>query len=324
MKQRVVQILPFALLAFLIVGVFLPLPPNERSQIRDYMQDLGHFPACVIAFWALYNISWVRVRWLHRTLWVAVVVTLGQTLIELAQPIVADWLLKILPDIGHRLVGRSASFRDWILGVAGTLFALGFILLFHVQKPRQKSLLLLTMASLVLFSLAPLLLLIVEHERHVRQFPLLGSFETSREIERWDCYGLQGEATDEYVALGEKSGRFLVTQEFSFPGLFMEGLITDWTGYRDVRFELYLEGDESRVISMRVDDHKETLPYEDRGQVDLKVMPGFNSVVIPVEDLMVTPGGREMDRKHVTRYGLFFAEKHLGDVFYLDNFRLEP
>ena len=307
MIARLKTVLPYALLATLFAGVFIPLPPMERTRILDYAQDLGHFPACVIAFWALYQVRWFRLPKLRRPWCVALTVTVVQTAIEFLQP----------------LVGRSASLRDWMLGFAGILFALTVSFFLRAKQRKTHAIWLGAMLALIVAVLAPLGLLIKDEARQRDAFPLLGSFEGRLEVDRWDLYGLMWVLSEEYVTHGEKSVRFEVTREFSYPGLFMEGTITDWSEYAALFCDVYWDEDAPRVVAIRVDDRVEQPGYADRGQVSWTLNPGYNTLVTPVDELMRTPGGRTMDRTHIARYGLFFEDKVVGDVFFVDGFRLQ-
>ena len=303
MKERLRRILPWLVLGTLTFGIMVPLPSTESSDFRDYLRDLGHFPASALLFWVVWSVPQVRWRKWPRVLVVVVMVLLLQTGFELLQP----------------LTGRSASLRDWTLGLMGISLA---VMVCQFLK-RRRIIWVFMAVGLTVAAFFPLVLMLKQQRAHAAAFPLFGSFESKGEIKRWDLYGLEGTLSDDYVSIGEKSVRFVVTKEFSYPGFFMERTVTDWSDYAAFTCDIFLEGDHPRTIVLRADDHQETLPYGDRGQVGFNLKPGFNTVVVPIHDLMKTPGGRVMNATHITRYGLFFEEKFIGDVFYVDAVQLQ-
>jgi hypothetical protein len=110
----------------------------------------------------------------------------------------------------------------------------------------------------------------------------------------------------------------------SYPGLAVNEVWPDWTGYAALVFEVYSEEAETRTLLLRVEDLEHDSLYPDRYNAVFQIPPGHTTIRIPLDDVQKAPRTRLMDLQAMS--GLtFFADHPAGAPFtlYLDDVRLE-
>lgn len=150
---------------------------------------------------------------------------------------------------------------------------------------------------------------------------ILFDFETDKELDSfyWKCPILFG-LSDEHVTHGIKSLRLEMFPS-EYPGLAPKLADTDWRGYRELIFDVFNPQKRDIHLAVRIDDRKDYPEYDDRFTGSFVLIPGSNVVRISLRSL-VTPGGRPLDKKKISRIFVFMNNPKERTVVYFDYFRL--
>jgi VanZ family protein len=216
---------------------------------------------------------------------------------------------------------RSVGWDDIARNLAGAALALIWIVDREVHGYRWRKSLRLVAAVIGCGCLLPIGIVLVDEYRARRDFPLLASFESRLELERWSS----GNHLD-LVSDPVREGHFAVAihlrhEEYSgaalvhFPG--------DWRGYDALAFSMFNPG-EPVELHFRVHDREhagDRQQYHDRYNGTRMLAGGWNDILIPMSGILSAPQGRTMDLAHIRGFGLFLMDQP-ARLLYLDNVRL--
>jgi hypothetical protein len=136
----------------------------------------------------------------------------------------------------------------------------------------------------------------------------------------WKCHTLFS-ISNMYAAHGKKS---LKTELFpsSYPGLSPYLKHHDWRGYKTLSFDVYNPSSEIVKLVLRIDDKEKSLEYSDRYNKSFMIMPGANTLEIPLVSLKTSNTNRSLELKNIYRFLVFMSHPDKRHVLYFDYFRL--
>jgi hypothetical protein len=108
-----------------------------------------------------------------------------------------------------------------------------------------------------------------------------------------------------------------------FPGITFDEPFPDWTGARSLVLTFISDLDTPTPLVIRVHDARHDNRSEDRFNRRLLVLPGFNRIVIPLDDVRRAPDRREMDMRHITRIIIFAPRPTSPTHVYIGPIRLD-
>jgi len=283
---------------------------KSHSLFNDSILDFGHVPLfCFIAaivLWALDWRNWPKTTTKNYILAGAIAVILAM-LTEVLQQLTPERSFQV-GDIVHDLIGS-------------TLFLL---IAFQIRRPLKSTtirLINLITGILLIVALIPFLFAALDELRARRDFPLLASFETGMEMERWDIEE-RFERSNMHLTHGESSLRINLSPGV-FPGASLNYPPRDWHGYKLLAFDAFLEGSDPLPLTVRINDQAHNEEYVDRYNRTFTLKPGPNQVNIDLSEVMHAPKGRLMDMEHIAVLCLFSYRLQEQRTVYFDNFRLE-
>ena len=291
-------------LLFLICAVMLvsPVGDLQHDRLLSRLLDFGHFPLFAVVFYCVLGFLPRKTTGSRR--WgVAVVATL---------------LFNLIAECMQPLFGRSSGLADWFIGCAGCLSAA----LLNLPKEAGYTFIRCTVvSSLLLVSLLPVGMVVFDRYAARTGFPLLSSFESPLELDRWQCHGCtirrsRKNATDGCYALKIKTEK-----KASYPGLFLVDMSRNWSDMESLRFDVFWPQDAGARLWVRIDD----VPcpaFGDRVQVAIPLHPGTNRIMLSRELVSTTSGGKALDLKAIQSFGLFLENGGPSLVFHLDNVAL--
>jgi VanZ family protein len=112
-------------------------------------------------------------------------------------------------------------------------------------------------------------------------------------------------------------------QMATYPGVSVREPHPDWRGYRRLVFTVVSDLDAPTVLTLRVHDALHDQRYEDRFNRGLKILPGVNRVVIPLDDIRTAPDGRDMDMSRIRGIAIFGHSPAAPTHVFLGPLRLE-
>lgn len=175
--------------------------------------------------------------------------------------------------------------------------------------------------AFAVFHLSPLVVALSDEAVARIQFPILSSFETPFEPDRWE-----GNSNREVVTgIGGKQGRQLRielnTQAFSGAGL--KYLPSNWLDYRMLNLDIYYAEERPLSLTVGVYDFKHQngrprLVYTDRFNQRHQLTTGSNKIRINLKDIEASPKRRKMDMHQIADVSLFASNLKKPATIYLD------
>lgn len=170
----------------------------------------------------------------------------------------------------------------------------------------------------------PLMRAVVDEQYARHQFPVLADFETPFERYRWDNVPRTSEESSN-VRHGAKAMRVqLSTAKYSGIGLFH--FPGNWQGFRTLHCSLFNPLATTLTIHCRIHDvhHKQhDSEYTDRFNLPIKLQPGWNDVVIALQQVWNAPKNRKMDAAHIEGLGFFVVLLEQPLAIVVDHLYLE-
>ncbi len=225
--------------------------------------------------------------------------------------------------IQHFTPERSFQAEDILNDIIGS----GVFLVLSFQYRRKlngwKGIALYSSAVVALFAVSvPVLLTAADELRAWRDFPLLGSFETCGEMDRWKTE----EGLCNRVSLHATEGEYclaVILPQGLYPGITMDYPPRDWRGYHILIFDAFLEGEDPLPFTVRINDLEHNEEYEDRYNKTFTLQPGPNHLTINLSEVEHAPKGRLMDMEHIAVLCIFSYKLKEPRTVYFDNFRLK-
>jgi hypothetical protein len=179
----------------------------------------------------------------------------------------------------------------------------------------------------IALSCVPPILCGVAYLQRNSAFPQIAAFESR--WERWFVGIRPGaritpvDATEVWV--GNETGR-VMRIDFEGnrnPGLQIREPVPDWRGYQYLGFTVYSPLSAPLDLFVRINDAYHDNTYDDRFNTALSVLPGMNTMRIPLEAVESGPVDRLMDMASIQSVTLFLIEPPEPVTLYVDDMHLE-
>ena len=280
----------------------LPVGGLQQDRLLGRLLDFGHFPLFAVVFYCVLNLFPQNANGSRR--WDAAVM--------------ATLLFNLAAECVQPLFGRSSGVADWFIGSAGCLSA---ALLNRLKGPRHKFPCYAVVLTLILASLMPAGMVVLDRHAARADFPLLSSFESALELGRWECHGCTIRRIHEGITDGCYASEIRIEKETAYPGLFLVDMPRNWSDMKNLRFDIFWPQDAEARLWVRMDDSPDS-PYECRVQQAFLLHPGTNRIALSRELASTTPEGRALNLKAIQSFGIFLEKGVSGLVFRLDNVAL--
>lgn len=230
--------------------------------------------------------------------------------------------IEIIQLFTHREFSTSDIINDLIGGYLGLIC----LLMVDQQQPRK-----LRVIAAVIFIVGSLLGLrnlekhLIDEYRITQQFPLLAGFETEWELERWEHSLTELKRSANFV----KSGSYSLQVTYlpgRYPNISLQHMQNNWSGYSQLTFSVYNPMQHDLNFELKVYDAshiKRGRKYSDRFNHPMTFAPGWNTIDIPLTDIIDAPAHRSMDIRHVRGLSLFTDQLAAPVTLYLDHVTLQ-
>lgn len=220
--------------------------------------------------------------------------------------------------------GRNPSWADVAANSAGLLAGLCWIFSCSGDPAMGRVLRAAALLILCLVSLNPALE-IVEGIEQQRSFPLLASFERSRETGSWVAHGATMARSDGWASDGQYSA-MISMRPGRYPGVTMAWLPPDWRGYRSLMMDLRNPNDRAVTCFVKLYDHRhEANGFPSGDRFERRVTIPADSVLtveINLADLRNAPADRVMRTDQMLGMEIFAVDVQQEWSVFLDNLRL--
>jgi hypothetical protein len=278
---------------------FIPLdaiPPY--ATVRDVF-NFGH----IIAFFVVFS-AWQYIK--PCNMWWHVLVALIGVLV-----------VSVAIEFAQSISGRNASVDDILKNMVGTCCGIFFSGAWSGRARLVKGALILG----VLLSCAEVVRGLYIDALMFQQFPVINQFNSFAEKDR---VRTDQRARILFTKVENTSAMAVELQGGSYTGIAIPGFYGDWNGYNEFVFDIFNPSEAILSIALKITDaqhDKGPQGYSHRFNRRLVVNPGWNSYVIPVQQIRQGPEDRPLDLSSI-RYVEWFGSNNPHFLFYLRNAQL--
>jgi hypothetical protein len=160
--------------------------------------------------------------------------------------------------------------------------------------------------------------------RREAAFPVLGAFEAGWETLLWRPRGGSLDLVAPPPGWPREGTRVarIQLEPGRYPGVSLAEPHADWTGYEALELSLFSPEPEPITLWLRIHDAEHENAYADRYNTRFEVVPGQQTLRIPLENVRKAPRERELDLSRVAGLALFLAGLEEPRTLYLDDVRL--
>ncbi len=283
-------------------------PVHRATREANAVMDLGHivlFGSLAVLVRRLSRGWWTRSEWLVSAGSWACVVGFGLAL-----------------EVVQAAVGRHASLQDGAADALGAAAALWTVSAWNWSIPAR---LLSWCGGLVLVAAAAWMptTVLVDGWYQRREWPLLASFESSREITRWQLVDCHAVLVRQHATAGQQALEIEFGTEHYACATYVWPL-PDWSAYQALEFDAFLDGEKPIDFIMKMEDLRHNGRFQDRYNSNRKFQPGTNHFRIPLAEVRAGLVGREFDLHQVMRIQFFTVLLPEPRRVTFDNMRLVP
>ena len=307
--RKIITYLP--LLGILVFLLFFARTDVFSTRSWKEFWNLGHIPLFIVLGFIVYRI---KPGLQNRAL-------TTQFVIFAATGFVVGLCIEFIQSFTH----RNASLQDVMLDTLGALIA---VTLFSNRIRKfttwSKGLVFLLVNVLLVFACWRFVAVAWDESQAYRDFPLLSDFEYERELGRWTGNARRDISTDVYKQ-GSRSLKVSLKQSF-YSGVELQYFPSDWSDYAVLSLQVFNPASESFSLTASIFDqqHKtNNFSYRDRYTDQFALRPGWNEIVIFLDEILNAPSKRQMDITHIHGLRLFVVKPSKGQYFYIDTVRLE-
>lgn len=224
----------------------------------------------------------------------------------------------------QQFANRNPSWADVFANSAGLLAGCVWIYSVSMRGIRRTLLAGAALGILILVNTNPALEA-WDGIQQAQNFPVLASFERSRELGNWHPHGAAISRTTDWSSDGDTS-LCVKMQPSEFPGVAMVWLEPDWTNFRTLQFDVRNPNEKPLSVIVKVQDkqHSETgFQHKDRFHQSITVAPhSETSVTVDLTDVQNAPAQRQMNMQQINMIDLYSPNLLEPTAFLLDHLRL--
>lgn len=180
-------------------------------------------------------------------------------------------------------------------------------------------------ALLAVIILAPLLYWAAVFGLSRSIFPTVLGFDN-----RWETYlytAINSEITFPVVFNGRHAGAGSAAEirlsGWGRSGLSIAPTTSDWTDYTHLTFIARMVKGPDTTVTVRINDRPRMHNFSDRFMASTTVTSRTALTRIPLDEMIVEPGQRDMDLSNIRQLVIFARDRRDGTVMHLDEIRLE-
>lgn len=287
-----------------VVFGLLVLPGRYPGRVVSILYDFAHAPLFALVTFLAGRVLYSRSPEPSRV----VLLALGTTSLGGAGELV------------QHLAGRSARVDDAVCNAVGA--GLGGLVLLWPQLSRGRRA---AAAGVFIVAFAVAHFAVTRQLCDVvlqkNQFPLLGSFESSLEMLRWQVNVGHIERSANRAAHGQHALRWELFPG-KYPSCAQRWPPHDWRDHRFLEFKVLTETDAPLDLVVKIQDFEHSGEFSDRFHQRIVATGEWQTIRVELDAVRRAPRDREMDMALITRLSLFTIDLQTPCVVWLDDFRL--
>ena len=278
----------------------------------EHAWNSGH----IIAFWLWTHL--MLTRWpilAARSHWQQIVISMAIVI-----------LISIAVEFIQDAMGRPFSLDDIRKNMLGWALAI----FFTIPKRRYLNRIIrigiqIIVLMAVLFELAPFGRAVIDDIIIYHQYPVLSSFETPFELERW-----RSNTALKIDRSIKKQGRASLKvninhRTYTWATLYI--LARNWSGFGFLELDLYNPQTKEFKIMLAVNDKvyfRNGYKHRDRFVRVYTLTHGWNPIRIPIDEIRTAPPGRELQIKDIREIAVIARQQKKPHIIYIDMIKLSP
>jgi hypothetical protein len=164
---------------------------------------------------------------------------------------------------------------------------------------------------LIIAVLVPLAPVFVSYAGRAGAFPVVADLaslwqEPFIEVEGAELF--VGKGPEEWSRRAGRRVALLLLDGTAGGGVTIHEPFKDWSGFSVLKINVFSTASLPVHMILRLEDRTREQPPEERIDYSLRVMPGANDFLIPLEDLSTKPSGQPLDLSSIRRLGLYLGE----------------
>lgn len=295
----------------LLLLLFVGNPKSIDNRVLSHIWDMGH-----VVLFSLMAFAFMRTKYAQKnTHWIMLIVV-----------VLFSFIFGFATELIQSSIGRTFSWNDLINDLIGGMLGYSAAMtLVHSSKSNKKSHLIFPVITLVLllFGSRNLIVSIIDEHNRKSIFPTLSNFEGPFEESRWKSSYSRLSISDKKKHEGQHSLKmdFLPAKYSTVSLLFLE---KNWSSYQFLKFSLFNSELRSLNVVAKIYDEEHTHSYNhnDRFNRTLTLTPGWNEIVIPIDNVRLGPIYRELNLTEIKSFSLFVIGLEKPASIHLDNLRL--
>lgn len=317
-NNRRITVIAIAAAVAILAGLLVPIPNQHRA--FGAIWDLVHTPLfCGVTLGVLYLLEMI----------VPTGIPSRKRLARLMIVVTGVFAFGLATEFAQSLLGRRATMHDAVANGLGILAAAALYLSYwhKRQQPDKRA------PRRVLIAIGFLLILcawlhpavrLVDMAKVHLDYPLLGSFESNAELERWYMRECKARITDRDATDGHYAMEvtYLPT---AYPAATLTDLHTDWSDMKSLELDVTLDSTSPsqrvqlviKVIDELHHNHSDTF----RKQFTL-VAGETTHLRMMRDEIVAGPGTRELDLSRIQYVDLLLLELDAETVIRIDSLRL--
>lgn len=158
-----------------------------------------------------------------------------------------------------------------------------------------------------------------------RAFPVIADFEIPSEMSRLEHKQVFIKRVKQHAYQGVHSLKIDYLPG-RYPAVTLEHLKGDWSAYNTLSFYIYNPNKQTLDFELKIYDQKHTVTgrrYNDRFNKELQLSAGWNSIEIPLIDIIEAPKRRSLDIKKIKAISLFTDKLEQPVTLFIDYVHLK-
>ncbi|MDH5516447.1 MAG: VanZ family protein [Gammaproteobacteria bacterium] len=301
----------FLFIFILIIFLFVGGESRQHHRLIKDIWDAGHlvlFAALIYSYFSHYAKASSSI--IKKLLFTSLFCLLIGTAIEVIQIFI------------HRDFSTDDIINDLIGGYIGFL---GLIIFGHQVALKKRIIALAIAIVLIIIGLRQLEKDVLDEIKMQQAFPVIADFEIASEMSRLESKNVIIKRVKQHSYQGQHSLKIDYLPG-RYPAVTIEHLKGNWSGFKTLAFYVYNPGSKPVSFELKIYDQKHALTgrsYNDRFNKEIVFTSGWNSVEIPLNEIIEAPKRRSMDTHKLKAISLFTDKQQQPVTLYLDYIHLK-
>lgn len=231
-------------------------------------------------------------------------------------------ILGIVVELVQAIFNREMDFWDLYRNFLGCFLAITFFQMKRYKKNLTIISAFIVICSLVIIEQQALFSTLSLKYQQYKKLPILADFSLKNEVLLWS----EGEIIKHDKASNNNSLKVTLAVGKKYSGFTFKDFYKDWRGFNEIEFRFRSYSKNVAKLCIKITDltHDEgDHHYNNRFNYCPKLVPGENTISIPLEDIGNAPNGRKLNLDEISQIGFFMVDLTEEKIIYVDEIKLK-